>query len=309
MATGKRYYWIKLKESFMTSDTIDYFMEQPDGANYVVLYQLLCLKTINTGGRLSRQIGEITIPYDVAKIQRDCKWFSADTIRVALNLYLSVGLIYEDVDGTLVLTDHKNLVGSETDYAAQKKNQRKSPPQLPSLGVDIVHSNVHKNVHTDIEIDIRDKRLENRDKSLDTRERGKRGGVGEIETPASATAPSEHSGATTPTPSGDSAKKKFGAYGWVRLTDDEYARLLDELGEAELQRCIAYIDESAQSSGNKNKWKDWNLVIRRCSRDRWGIRGGGMNGNADRRSTVGSAMDDLQQLHQMYESWEGEQDG
>ncbi len=51
----------------MTSDTIDYFMEQPDGANYVVLYQLLCLKTINTGGRLSRQIGEITIPYDIAK--------------------------------------------------------------------------------------------------------------------------------------------------------------------------------------------------------------------------------------------------
>lgn len=41
MATGKRYYWMKLKESFMTSDTIDYFMGQPDGANYVVLYQML----------------------------------------------------------------------------------------------------------------------------------------------------------------------------------------------------------------------------------------------------------------------------
>ena len=48
MATGKRFYWMKLKESFMTSDTIDYFMSQPDGANYVVLYQMLCLKTINT---------------------------------------------------------------------------------------------------------------------------------------------------------------------------------------------------------------------------------------------------------------------
>ena len=32
MATGKRYYWIKLKESFMTSDTIDYFMETADRA-------------------------------------------------------------------------------------------------------------------------------------------------------------------------------------------------------------------------------------------------------------------------------------
>ena len=41
MATGKRYYWMKLKDSFMTSDTIDYFMSQPDGANYVVLYQML----------------------------------------------------------------------------------------------------------------------------------------------------------------------------------------------------------------------------------------------------------------------------
>ena len=33
MATGKRFYWMKLKESFMTSDTIDYFMSQPNGAN------------------------------------------------------------------------------------------------------------------------------------------------------------------------------------------------------------------------------------------------------------------------------------
>lgn len=145
MATGKRYYWMKLKESFMTSDTIDYFMSQPDGANYVVLYQMLCLKTINTGGRLERQIGEIIIPYDVEKIQRDCKWFSVDTVRVALKLYQSVGLIYEDRDGVLVLSDHQNLVGSETDYALQKKLQRQSSGKLPPASVD----NGVDNVHTD----------------------------------------------------------------------------------------------------------------------------------------------------------------
>ena len=55
MATGKRFYWIKLKDSFMSSDEIDYLMSQPDGANYVVLYQMLCLKTINTGGCLVSQ--------------------------------------------------------------------------------------------------------------------------------------------------------------------------------------------------------------------------------------------------------------
>ena len=160
MATGKRYYWIKLKESFMTSDTVDYLMSQPNGANYVVLYQMLCLKTINTEGKLSRQIGEILIPYDIEKIQRDCKWFSIDTIRVALNLYRSFGLIYEDQNGTLVLTDHNNLVGSETDYAAQKKLQRQNQQQqLPPPNADEGVDNVHSDVHTD-----------NRDKISDIRD-------------------------------------------------------------------------------------------------------------------------------------------
>lgn len=66
------------------------------------------------------------------------------------------------------------------------------------------------------------------------------------------------------------ARRKFGTYGWVRLTDDEYARLEQDLGAIELTRCIAYVDESAQGNGNKNRWKDWNLVIRRCSREGWG---------------------------------------
>ena len=117
----------------------------------------------------------------------------------------------------------------------------------------------------------------------------------------------EQSGAAAPTPARAATRHKHGAHGWVRLTEEEYARLIDDLGEEELTRCIDYIDESAQSTGNKNRWKDWNLVIRRCSRDRWGIRSG--NSNGDRRGSGRSAMDELQQLHQMYESWEGDQDG
>ena len=67
------------------------------------------------------------------------------------------------------------------------------------------------------------------------------------------------------------ARHAHGQYGWVKLTDSEYSRLLADLGEAELARCIAYVDESAQSNGNKNKWKDWNLTVRKCHRDGWGL--------------------------------------
>lgn len=173
MATGKRYYWLKLKESFMTSDTIDYFMSQQDGANYVVLYQMLCLKTINTDGRLSRQIGEVIIPYDVEKIRRDCKWFSADTIRVALKLYQSFGLIYVDADGTLVLADHDNLVGSETDYAEKNRRMRTNQKnQLPPAGNSTGHI-VSDDVSANVTTDIRDRDKENRDKSSDRDSRGK----------------------------------------------------------------------------------------------------------------------------------------
>lgn len=79
-------------------------------------------------------------------------------------------------------------------------------------------------------------------------------------------------------PDGDAptneAKKSFGQFGWVKLTESEYNRLLNDLGEAEVKRCIAYVDESAQLTNNKNRWRDWNLVVRRCHRDGWGKQGG-----------------------------------
>lgn len=123
MAEIKRFYWIRLKDKFMTSDTVDFLMSQKNGANYVVLYQMLCLKCINTNGELKRQIGEIIIPYDVHKIQRDCKYFDLDTVIIALGLYKQLGLIYEQEDGFLKIADFDNLIGygggkNETTYTA-----------------------------------------------------------------------------------------------------------------------------------------------------------------------------------------------
>lgn len=63
-----------------------------------------------------------------------------------------------------------------------------------------------------------------------------------------------------------------GEYGYVKLTDEEYKRLTADLGQTEAERVIAYIDESAAMTGNKNKWKNWNLVLRKASREKWGTR-------------------------------------
>lgn len=169
MATGKRFYWIKLKDSFMSSDEIDYLMSQPDGANYVVLYQMLCLKTINTGGCLVSQIGEMLIPYDAEKIQRECKWFSLATVRVALSVYKQIGLIFESPDGILTISNYSDIVGSETDYSAQKRLQRENRRrQIPVKGADNNVDNVHteKEIEKEIEKD-KDKEIENRVRDRD----------------------------------------------------------------------------------------------------------------------------------------------
>lgn len=174
MATGKRFYWIKLKDSFMSSDEIDYLMSQPDGANYVVLYQMLCLKTINTGGCLVSQIGEMLIPYDAEKIQRECKWFSLATVRVALSVYKQIGLIFESPDGILTISNYSDIVGSETDYSAQKRLQRENRRrQIPVKGADNNEDNNVDNVHTEKEIEKdKDKEIENRVRDRDNDSRG-----------------------------------------------------------------------------------------------------------------------------------------
>ena len=65
-------------------------------------------------------------------------------------------------------------------------------------------------------------------------------------------------------------RKKYGEFGWVKLTDDQYNKLLSELGQVELDRCIQYVDEYAEQTGNKRGYKNWYVVIRRCFREGWG---------------------------------------
>ena len=174
MATGKRYYLIKLKDSFMSSDEIDYLMSQPDGANYVVLYQMLCLKTINTNGCLVSKIGEMLIPYDAEKIQRECKWFPLSTVRLALTVYKQIGLIFENPDGTLSISDYQNMIGSETDWAAKNRKIRSNAANKElQAGHDTGHTTGHnvstdggENVPTEKEIE-KDKDIENRERVRD----------------------------------------------------------------------------------------------------------------------------------------------
>lgn len=67
----------------------------------------------------------------------------------------------------------------------------------------------------------------------------------------------------------ENIKRKYGKYGRVKLTDKEYARLLDEYGKSFIEKQIELLDEYIQSNNNKNKYTDFNLVLRKSIKGDW----------------------------------------
>lgn len=223
----KKFYWLKLKSEFMSGEIVDFLMSQKNGANYVVLYQMLAIKTMNTDGKLCSMIGECLIPFDPEKIQRECKWFDIDTIRVAMELYCKLGLIYKGEDDILQIANFEEMVGSETYWAKQKRLQRHT-----DIGQSL--DNVQKPLISNIS-NIKSSNILYNNNTNDTM----------IEKEESV----------------KNQKHKYGEYNHVLLTDNEKDRLVSEFGEEQTSKAIKYLDEYIEMKGVH--YKNHNLALRK----------------------------------------------
>lgn len=150
--SDKKYYWIKLKTDFFDQDTIDFLMGQENGSKYVVIYQMLMLKTVQQGGVLATKANELLIPYDVKKIVRDTKYFDFDTVTIALELFKKLGLVYEEENHILRLTGAEQIVGSEWSSAERVRKYREK--KALQCNTNVTKSNAQCNTDIDIEKDI-----------------------------------------------------------------------------------------------------------------------------------------------------------
>lgn len=120
----KKYWWMRLKEDFFDEGAIDWILEQKNGAEYVVIYLKLCLKSLKNEGVLLRKIGDFYIPYDVDKIAEFTK-YDRDTVVVALDLFRKIGLISIETDGAIYMNQVDELTGVSTKKADDMRNLRK----------------------------------------------------------------------------------------------------------------------------------------------------------------------------------------
>ena len=245
----KKYYWIKLKTDFFNQDAIDFIMSQKNGCEYIVLYQMLCLKTANSNGQLTSKIGEMIVPYDVDRIVRDTKYFDVDTVTVAMELFKHLGLIYEQNDNTLAITGFEDMIGKEPDRTnaeRQKRFRERQKQKRLETSENNVISNVTDNVtkrnESNVEIEIRD-RNKSIEKDIDIEK-----DIKEKEIPK---------GISKKKPT----KEKYGEYNNVLLTDDEYNRLCEDYTQETTHKAIKFLDEYIEEKGYKSK--SHNLAMRR----------------------------------------------
>lgn len=155
MEKTKRYYWIKLKTDFFNLAEIDFLLSQKDGCQYIVLYQMLCLQTANNNGKLASRVGEMIIHYDPDKIARD-------TVIVAMELFKKINLIYTDDGICLKIAGFENMVGSETGWAKQKREQREKQKLLSGQCPPNSQQEIDKELDIEIDEDIESDELNDR---------------------------------------------------------------------------------------------------------------------------------------------------
>ena len=162
----KRYYWLKLKEDFFDEDTMGWLEEQDNGKEYCLFYLKLCLKSLKSDGVLVRKVGDMLIPYDIAKIAEITKT-QVDIANGALNLLKQIGYIQVLDSGGLFLTQIEYMTGSETD-AAERQRKSRANKRVSEKSVTMSqqsHANVtpeSQNGHTE-----KENRVRERDKELD----------------------------------------------------------------------------------------------------------------------------------------------
>lgn len=164
----KRYYWLKLKRDFFKRHDIQIIESMPNGKDYVLFYLKLLLESIDHEGQLRFSD---TIPYNEQMIATITNT-NIDIVRSAMKMFCELHMMEVLDDETIYMTEVKNMVGSETDWAKKKRLYREKQALLEDNArtkKDNVRQELEKEIELEIELD-KEKDIE-RDVVVNAREK------------------------------------------------------------------------------------------------------------------------------------------
>ena len=117
MADNRKYYYLKLKESYFDDDAIVLLESMPDGILYSNILLKLYLKSLKNGGKL--QLDE-NIPYTAQMIATLTRQ-QVGTVERALGIFQQLGLVEQLHGGLLYMTDIELMIGQSSTEAERKR--------------------------------------------------------------------------------------------------------------------------------------------------------------------------------------------
>ena len=150
MSDNRRYYYLKLKESFFDEDAIVLLESMQDGILYSNILLKLYLKSLKNGGKL--QLDE-HIPYNeqmIATLTRQ----QVGTVERALQIFRALGLVEPLSGGVLYMSNIELLIGQSSTEGERKRRARlalQKQKALPETGADICPPELEIEKEIDIE--------------------------------------------------------------------------------------------------------------------------------------------------------------
>lgn len=218
MSENRKYYYLKLKENFFTTEKMVILESAQDGLLYSNLLLKMYLMSLKHNGVLMLGDGLPHTPQTIATFTRH----QIGTVERALKLFTEFGFVEVLTDGAYYMADIQLLIGQSSTEGERKKKERmrlKRQKLLPSGQTDKCPPYSRGDICPP---EIRDKRLDIRDKSIENREC-------------------------------DNDAHAYGKYGNVFLAEREMSELQNEFSDSVLQDYVERLLEYMESTGREYK--------------------------------------------------------
>jgi len=126
MSDNKRYYYLKLKETFFDLEEMKILESQKNGIEYQNLYLKLCLLSLKSEGAL---LFKGTIPYDMNMLSTVLR-VNIDTIKTGIEMFKTLGLIDVLDSGIIYMLDIQTLIGQGSSEADRVRVYREKIKKL-----------------------------------------------------------------------------------------------------------------------------------------------------------------------------------
>ena len=156
MSDNRKYYYLKLKESYFDDDSIVLLESMQDGMLYSNILLKLYLKSLKYGGTL--QLDE-NIPYTaqmIATITRQ----QVGTVERALQIFMKLGLVEPLDNGALYMSNIELFIGQSSTEGERKRRarmkiseQKRLSGQVSEAKADICPPEIEIKKEIDIEIE------------------------------------------------------------------------------------------------------------------------------------------------------------